>query len=251
MVEIAEGVKIKDLGEQQQSQIKQLIYSLFMLMGIEEKEDGEKKLIYFALDRFICVYLKKYTVLEISNAMMLYLSGQFSATLGKTVYRKLDAVILGAVMQEYELYKREELKRYDIYVHKNAPLQLNKQNELTSSEKKEVAIKGVSEAFEFFKKNKSLGSGRVYVFDILYRAGLLDLNPKYVEDVRKRALEKDINQAQNKIRKKSELQKALKIIEEKQNNPKNITARYISIEDYFKKIIEEKKDILKILKEAL
>ena len=240
LVDVIQQRKIREYGElEKQNKCGELINYVLALLGVSSVKGDGKELHYLAVEDYISTTLSKYTFGEIKEAFKMLIKGDFKEDI-KEVYNKLDCILLGKVI---DCYEKEKLRITSGYYDKlnRVVLELEqKQNELSQEEKDEIVRGGVCECFEHYVEHKEISAGRIYVFDVLWEAGLLS---HFSTEDRQEKLKKARSVLKAKIQNDKTARDYKSLVKQIQKGyvPGDISlAKEYVLIDYFEQLISEK-----------
>jgi hypothetical protein len=136
-----------------------LINYLITILNIKTTSEQEKKdlnvQMLVVLD-FIKTKFSSLTIEEVKEAFKMYVSKEFPEI---KVFRMLDCVVVGEVLNAYVDFRNESLRVYD---NKKKQLPLNAS--LTNSEINEIMVNSINQRYEEFKLTKEINPPYLAVF---------------------------------------------------------------------------------------
>lgn len=155
-----ENHKLRDFPEEiLNANTMGLVKWLLDLLGVSMKGDNVNH--HLACVEFVNKSLGNFTYQEIKLAFEMYVSGKFYEPNGKPmlVTQQLNAVVIGRVMREYDLRKKNEL---DSYRRKK---ELMSRQEVTQEEKDLMYLIPLIARFDLYKQNKADLSEVNHIYD--------------------------------------------------------------------------------------
>ena len=114
---------------------------------------------------FIKTKFGSLTIPEVKEAFKMYVAKELNIP----VFRLLDCVAIGEVLNKYMDFRAEALRVYNDKKIK----EMGKLPELTESAKEQIVIDGVNRVYNDFKTENTLSENVVYIFDYLVEKGIL------------------------------------------------------------------------------
>lgn len=102
------------------------------------------------------------TIPEIKEAFKMYVSKSFP---GIKVFRILDCVSVGEILQAFTEYRSDTLRDYS--QKKQVLLHESQKKELSTEEKEKIVLNGVERAFYEYIESKEISEPSEYIFDFL------------------------------------------------------------------------------------
>lgn len=112
---------------------------------------------------FIRTKFSSLTIEEVKEAFKMYVSKEFPEI---KVFRMLDCVVVGEVLNAYVNFRNESLRVYD-----NKKMQLPLNASLTNSEINEIMENSINQRYEEFKSTKDINPPYLAVFKELVERG--------------------------------------------------------------------------------
>lgn len=115
------------------------------------------------------------TIKEVEEAFKMYVSKELNIK----VFRLLDCVSVGEILNQYVNFRNESLRVYD---HKKQQFQ-NRLPEMTEEAKEEIVKNGINKRFLDYKSSGELEDPTEYIFDFLLEKGIIknSTTPKLVQ----------------------------------------------------------------------
>jgi hypothetical protein len=169
--------KVKNIETKQE--INEFLNFLITILNIkitsEEDQEQLDKQMVLVFD-LIKTKFGSLTVPEIKEAFKMYVSKELKNI---KVFRLLDCVAVGEVLNAYIDFRAESLRSYS---QKKAMSQ-NQMPEISDSQKEEIIKSGVNRIFQEYQETKSIQENTEYIFDFLIEKGIIknSNNPKVIE----------------------------------------------------------------------
>lgn len=168
--------KIKTI--QNVSEIDNLMNFMISVLNIKASNNDEvselEKQMVLVLD-LIRSKFGNLTIKEVEEAFKMYVSRQFDIK----VFRLLDCVSVGEILNQYTNFRNESLRVYD---QKKQQIK-NKLPEMTPEAKEEIVKSGINDRFSEYMETGEIEDPTEYIFDFLLKKGIIKNgnNPKLVQ----------------------------------------------------------------------
>lgn len=186
--------KIKTI--QNVSEIDNLMNYMISVLNIKASNNDEvselEKQMVLVLD-LIRSKFGNLTIKEVEEAFKMYVARELDIK----VFRLLDCVSVGEILNQYTNFRNESLRVYD---QKKQQIK-NRLPEMTPEAKDEIVKAGINERFVEYKETGEIEDPTEYIFDFLHEKGIIKngKNPKLVQYYQDK-----LEQAKNQIQKEIE-----------------------------------------------
>lgn len=159
----------------------------------DEEEENELSIQMGIVADLIATQFKNITIPEIQEALKMYVAKKFEIK----VFRLLDCIAIGEILNAYIDYRNEQTK---VYLNKRNII-LSTPKELTPEEKEQMVIDGVNRAFDEFREIGTVEGITEYIFDFLVEKG--KIKTKGSESLVK-YYEQKLSEAKEQLKKENE-----------------------------------------------
>ncbi|AVR46772.1 hypothetical protein C7S20_16720 [Christiangramia fulva] len=157
-------------------------------------------------------------------------------------FQLFNAQYVSTILIKYKVWLRNIRGNNNLPISK--PIEKKSMSEV---EKALLVLNGIIECFEEFKISGKIPYGKAYVYDVLYKRGLLPIHTKrYREKIKRKAIKRRYKSKEKKHVDRKELKSILHKIQIGQNNQK-IQCKEIVLETFFKKLNSLNKTIEEVL----
>lgn len=229
---LEQGIKIRDLPNQAEV-IEKLVILLLTDLGVSDKADENA---HVRVGQFLVNSLNNYTLEEIIKAFELFVLGELPIK----AYQQLNVIVVGRVMREYEIHKREKLRLYRLEQTKLK----NMKKPLTEAEETRVMLDAVDRV-----KKEIEDSGKAdpdtnnhHIYDWMVRSGRISddlFTPEEKREAVKKAKAMRLKDFMEKAMTDYDVHRTLKTATkdiEDGNSPRTLKlAKSILINEYLKK----------------
>ncbi len=220
--------KLRDYTDEERLTIsKLLVQDLLNDLGVSKNSDVEH---HIRTIKHVSETLGNYTKEEIKKAFQMFISREFNID----VYQQLNSVVVGRVMREFEMFKKQNLQEYR---RKQSELK-NQSKQMTDEDKEMIMIEAIDRIKKEVQQNGYIDSVCTHVYDHLDSKGLLptDKESKMVvwEKAKLIAKREAMEKATQSYEEHTKLKTVLEKIEKGQINVVSISKRLV-LEEYFKK----------------
>jgi len=242
---VSTHVKIRNAdGYELSKNLSHWIAEVSLALGIKDSisDFNKKDLVEMILSRF-----KNLSVDELYYAFKLERYGQLDPEIKDEPwvtphYQLFNAEYVAKVLKKYVSWKRKMKTQHSIE-------EAEKQPTATEQEKKYWINKGVRDCLDFFIKNGYIEDGKTYIYDILYDDGHLPTNADFKKKMYSDAKEVLRFEYESKkpanLKEKKEFKNILSEIEAKQNSKVVLKAKEIILNNFFRKLIKNEKEVEK------
>ena len=207
---------------------KNLVVNLLSDLGVSAKADTNH---HVRAIKYISESCVNYSAEEIEKAFSLCIGGEIKIDL----FQQINALVVGKVIREYEIYKKENLKEYR---RKMKAQQIKKQT-YTEDEKENIMLEAVDRLQKEYNQNGEITGAVTHIYDYLFEKGLL---PKHNKKFKDRILEKAKKIAKSEAMSEAgrdynihrQLDSMLKKIETGQSDKIKPISKRLVLEEYFK-----------------
>jgi len=149
-------------------ELNELVNFMVQILNIKISTPEEKKDLDFQMVLALDLIRKKFgglTVPEVKEAFKMYVSHQFDIK----VFRLLDCVSIGEILNAYTEYRNESLRIYTDKKQKEA----DKADKLPREEVLSIMKSGIIDCYMEFLETGIVDDGKFYIFQTLYQIGIL------------------------------------------------------------------------------
>lgn len=231
--------KIRDYSETERNQITfRMIEKLLNLLGVNDGKQEHHK----TLHAFINEMYTRLTYEEINEAFNLCVAGEFNIK----PFQQLNSVVFGQVIAAFEVYKKEKLYTYRQKLQKEKAM-----IETPKEEKEFIMLEASDRIFRDYKQHKKITEACNHVYDYLFNKGLLptdkDIKIAIFERAKVEAKSEAMRDAGIDYEQHRQLKETLERITVGKSDAIVIIAKRLSLEQYFKTLIKENKDIKQVI----
>lgn len=164
--------KLRDYNPEQRLGIsKNLVVNLLNDLGVSAKADTNH---HIRAIKYISESCVNYSAEEVEKAFALCIGGDIKIDL----YQQVNALVIGKVIREYEIYKKENLKEY----RRKIKQQQIKKPTYTEEDKENIMLEAVDRVEKEFQVNGHITGAVTHIYDHLFAKGVLPKHDKKFKD---------------------------------------------------------------------
>lgn len=235
LVLLEEKLKLRDYSfDEREVQASKLVLNLLSDLGVSKNADTRH---HTRSIKYISETCLSYSPEEIEKAFHLAIEGVLNVNL----LQQLNSIVIGQVLREYEIYKRNKLKLYRM---KQTELRDTKK-ELSLEQKQEIMKSACERIFDQYKEFGEIEDKADHVYNHLFELGKLPKSKLYKDDMFNKATLRAKSEAATKAGQSIVAHRKLKsVMEEITNGDKKSEiisiAKRMILEEYFKDLNELK-----------
>jgi len=231
--------KIRDYSETERNQITfRMIEKLLNLLGVNDGKQEHHK----TLHAFINEMYTRLTYEEINEAFNLCVAGEFNIK----PFQQLNSVVFGQVISAFEVYKKEKLYTYRQKLQKEKAM-----TDIPEKEKEFIMLEASDRIFRDYIQNKEITEACNHVYDYLFEKRLLptdkDIKIAIFERAKLIAKSEAMRDAGTSYENHRQLKGTLEKITTGKSDTIVVIAKRLSLEQYFKILLEQNKDIKQVI----
>ena len=227
---IEQETKLREMPDEERlMKCTQIVANLLLDLGVGSKSDPQQHL---RVIKFLADDCGKYSVKEVEYAFKLAIQGK----IGVDLFQQINVLVVGKVLKAYDDYKTEKLRNF----RANKSLTINKEKSMSNEEILVINNSIAKEALDLFVEYGIVNTDKIYVYDLLKKMGYMSNDPKYMNSVKKDAVDVLKNEYENKkatsVDEKREFKSILKEIKLEKGGKLINKCRELALYDFFRKI---------------
>lgn len=200
------------------------------MLGVNHKEGGTGH--HTAVFEFVNTSLQGYTYEELKQAILMFVRGEFNGS-DIFVSQQLNPIVLGKIMQAFDLRKKESLNAYLRLRSKQIAEEERKKNELTDEEKEELTIQGICRCYNYYQSKKDIITGYVWIYDYLQDNGTIKDSKEDKLEAMAKCKEKALNKPKPLNMSKEVYRQYKSDVEKNKNGEVIVAAKSLLLKYYF------------------